>query len=306
MIKAPILILLFNRPKFTLDLINKIKRFKPKKLYIHCDGPRKNIKSDKKKISKIKKIIKREINWKCKLITKYQKRNIGLREAIINGIDFFFRKESSGIILEDSILPQDEFFLFCDQLLDKYKHNKKISVISGWNPIQNLEIKESYMFSELPKIWGWATWKRSWVKFDKNMNAWPNKKKNEWMKVDLKKDFFFRYFWEKVFNDSYLKNNKTWDYNLVYSNWCNKTLTIVPKYNLVQNQDKFQKEKTTHKNNFKIDILKKKLKFPLIHPVNINVNSLYDKLFYEKFYNFKIFYLNLTLIKFLKKFLRNI
>ncbi len=49
MIKAPILILLFNRPKFTLDLINKIKRFKPKKLYIHCDGPRKNNKSDKKK-----------------------------------------------------------------------------------------------------------------------------------------------------------------------------------------------------------------------------------------------------------------
>ena len=85
---------------------------------------------DKKKCLEVKKIIKKMVNWKCKKKTIYQKKNLGLRDAIINGIDFFFKNEKQRIILVVCILPSQSFFLFCDNLLNKYKHNKKISLLS--------------------------------------------------------------------------------------------------------------------------------------------------------------------------------
>lgn len=64
--KTPVLLILFNRPKYTTLLIRKIKIYSPSKLYIHCDGPREGNQFDIKKLIKIKNIIKREIDWKCK------------------------------------------------------------------------------------------------------------------------------------------------------------------------------------------------------------------------------------------------
>ena len=42
--KTPVLLLLFNRPKYTLRLIQALKKYSPECIYIHCDGPR--IKND--------------------------------------------------------------------------------------------------------------------------------------------------------------------------------------------------------------------------------------------------------------------
>ena len=58
-----------------------------------------------------KKIIKKMVNWKCKKKTIYQKKNLGLRDAIINRINFFFKNEKKDIIIEDSMLPSQSFFL---------------------------------------------------------------------------------------------------------------------------------------------------------------------------------------------------
>ena len=118
----------------------------------------------------MKKQHKKKIQQISMNIKKFQEKNIGLRNACIAGIDFLFKNEKKGIILEDSMLPTKNFFEFCDTLLVKYKENKKVSLISGWNPISEYKIGESYTFSEHPKIWGWATWKRSWNLYEKNGN----------------------------------------------------------------------------------------------------------------------------------------
>jgi hypothetical protein len=303
--KTPVLLILFNRTKYTTSIIRKIKKYSPNKIYIHCDGPREDNLSDKKKCKKIRDIIKKEITWRCKKKIIFQKKNIGLRESVILAINFLFKNETKGIILEDSMLPNKSFFLFCHELLIKYKKNKKISMISGFNPVIDYKIKKSYTFSEYPSIWGWATWKRSWHLFDCKMNNWPQNKKAKWMKHKLKKTFFFRFYWEKIFQDAFLKKNKTWDYNLVYSNWFHKTWSIIPQYNLVENQDIYDKI-TTHQNNFKFKIKKKELKFPLDHPQKFSVNSDYDKIFYKKFYNYKFFFLNIFIARIFKKLLSKI
>ena len=223
--KTPVLLMLFNRPKYTTLLIRKIKTYSPSKIYIHCDGPREGNQFDIKKSNKIKNIIKKEIDWKCKKKIIFQKKNIGLRKSAISALNFLFSNEMKGIILEDSMLPN--------------------------------------------------------------------------------KSFFFRYYWEKIFQDAFLKKNKTWDYNLVYSNWLHKSWSIIPKYNLVENQDIYDKI-NTHKNNFNFKIKKKELKFPLDHPQKFSVNSDYDKIFYKKFYNLKLFFFNIFFARIFKKLLSKI
>lgn len=304
--KTPVLLLLFNRPKYTLRLIQALRKYSPKCIYIHCDGPREKNDLDKINCIKVKQIIKKYINWKCEKKIIYHEKNIGLRNSIITGINFLFLSEQKGIILEDSMLPSNSFFKFCDILLKKYEKNSNISLISGWNPIADYHYSASYFFSEHPKIWGWATWKRSWLLFDRKMISWPKNKKNKWMEKKLKKPFFFRFYWEKIFHDTYLKKTNTWDYNLVYSNWLNNKISIIPKYNLVNNQDLDEKNITTHKNNFNIKLKTKKLKFPLIHPLELKANSEFDNIFYKRFYNFKLFFFNIFFARIFKVFIKKI
>ena len=38
--KLPILIMVFNRPNLTRKTFERIKEYRPDKLYIGCDGPR--------------------------------------------------------------------------------------------------------------------------------------------------------------------------------------------------------------------------------------------------------------------------
>jgi len=108
--KTPVLLLLFNRPKYTLQLIKQLKKYLPTKIYIHCDGPREGNISDKKNCKRVIDIIKEKIDWNCQKNLKIQKNNLGVRDAIITGIDFLFKKENKGIILEDSMLPNKSFF----------------------------------------------------------------------------------------------------------------------------------------------------------------------------------------------------
>ena len=294
--KTPVLLILFNRPKYTTLIIRQIKKYSPNKLYIHCDGPREGHQFDKKNCEEIRNIIKKEISWNCKKKIIFQKKNIGLRKSAISAINFLFKNETKGIILEDSTFPNKSFFEFCDKLLIKYRTNKKISIISGYNPIIDYKIVESYTFSELPKFWGWATWRSSWRLSNWKMKNWPKNKKSEWMKHKLKKPFFFRFYWEKIFQDTFSEKTKTWDYNVVYSNWFNNTYSIVPKYNLVRNLD-INDKINTHKNNFKLKLQNKELEFPLMHPKKILVNQNYDKIFYKKFYNFKFFFFNIYIAR---------
>ena len=95
------------------------------------------------------------------------------------GIDWFFSYEAAGIILEDDCLPTEEFFRYCDVMLDKFKDNNKIYAISGNNFINSHHLKinlEISIVSIYPNFWGWATWAKSWSSYDINLKNWKKKK----------------------------------------------------------------------------------------------------------------------------------
>ena len=285
---TPILFLVFNRPDKTKVVFERIRAIKPKFLYIAADGARKNKENDFQKCKEVRAIVE-SIDWDCEPKFLYRNENLGCSTAVVSAIDWFFENEEVGIILEDDCLPDLSFFPYCSELLSKYKDYKRIMMISG----SNLGLKSgisSYFFSKYGQIWGWATWRRAWVNFERNVKISDN-------------DVQFNSFQEKIF----WKRNFSriiWDVQwAIYSIWKNNGIAILPNVNLISNIG-FDSEATnyTDESSTNSKIRTSSINFPLVHPDVIEINPEFDKELFEMIF-FVPFHrkLHLAVVKRLKK-----
>ncbi|MCW7472066.1 glycosyl transferase [Leptospira levettii] len=301
--KVPVLLLAFNRPSLTIQIINAIRNYKPNKFYFSVDGPRIGNQNDKINNESVKDLVK-FIDWECEVITNFSANNLGCRIGPSSGINWFFEREEMGIILEDDCLPDESFFFFCEELLEKFKDNNSISMISGTNFSFGKErFHTSYSFSIYPHIWGWASWRRAWFGYDLNMKDYP-----VWRNKDFLNPIFpekrERDFWYKNFDLVAFENFSAWDYQWFFHNLKHSRLSIVPSMNLIRNIG--SGDDATHTQDLGI-ISKLKLErmdFPLNHPVEICRNKSIEK------YSRKIFGLEwkfyYPLLIFLRKILKKI
>ena len=184
--KTPILIIAWKRPKQTKELIGKIKQINPSKLYIACDGPKNENIIEDNKVKATREILLKsfeEINSKKYL---FSNDNQGCKLGVSNAISWFFEHEREGIILEDDCIPHLDFFVFCQEMLETYRNDERIWSITGHNQQNNIQRGNgTYYFSKYPRSWGWATWKRCWAKYDRDITDWPNIKSKSILKNKL-------------------------------------------------------------------------------------------------------------------------
>jgi len=299
--KKPVLFIVFNRPNETFQVFEAIKLYKPVKLYIAGDGPRKNKKSDIQLCEQTRNILK-FIDWECEIKTLFRNENIGCKFNVSNAIDWFFENEEDGIILEDDVVPNIDFFNFCEYCLNKYAEDDRIMMITGTNYLSNEHLNSTYFYSKYYSIWGWATWKRAWKNYDVKMQKWNDPK----IKLDIKYMFNGNYIWRHfkyTFDALNSYNINTWDIQWVFTCIINNGYCITPKVNLVSNIGVCG----THSN--KISDSNFLLKFTLdvscdfIAPETFLVNSSYDGAIHKK--NSKISnrkYLLISILKHLKLF----
>lgn len=270
---APVLYLAFNRLDSVKKTFPEIQKAKPKQLFIACDGPRN--KGEKEKTNAVRKYILENINWKCEVKTLFRDKNLGCKYAVAGAIDWFFENVEKGIILEDDCLPDQSFFRFCQEMLEKYKDNEKVMSISGQNALGQFDIQESYLFSKYFFCWGWATWKRAWEKMDVEMTLF--KKYTQKDVENILPKFIERKLWAKRFRDNLFGNIDSWATSFLFSHLHNKGLCIIPKKNIVKNIG-FSNDNSTHtKENYwdkrYLYRERKTLIFPLKHPEKITVNE---------------------------------
>ena len=104
------------------------------------------------------------------------------RTGVSTGLDWVFEQVEEAIILEDDCLPHPTFFRYCQELLEKYRNDTRIMMISGDNfQFGRNKTEYSYYFSRYTHVWGWATWKRSWSLFDESMQTWPELRDQRWL-----------------------------------------------------------------------------------------------------------------------------
>ena len=126
-----VLLLIFNRPSTTAIVFEAIKKARPSKLFIGADGPREG-RNEAERCQEARSIAT-QVDWPCEVHTLFRETNMGSGRAVSEAISWFFDHVEQGIILEDDCLPDQTFFKYCDELLDKYAWTKEVMAISGTN-----------------------------------------------------------------------------------------------------------------------------------------------------------------------------
>ena len=232
--KTPIAYIVFNRPHHTEKSFDVLRKYKPEKLFIIADGPRNDHPTDAARCDLVREIVK-NVDWNCDVNYNFSDINLGLKKRVNSGIDWVFESVDRAIILEDDCIPNQDFFMFCGNLLDYYKNNPQISVITGNNFQRGIRRNAySYYFSKFNHCWGWATWKRAWQHYDGSLSFWPEwSKSKDW--YEKFSDDTERKYWTEIFERVYQGKIDSWAYPWTACNWHRNALSVAPNVNLVSN-----------------------------------------------------------------------
>ena len=303
---TPILLITFNRPNHTEKVLERILESEPAELYVFQDGPRAEIKSDFSKCSEVRNVIEKMVakHVDTKLHLRYSEVNLGCGAGPMTAIDWFFSNVDQGIVMEDDCLAHPDFFGYCEQLLLKYKHNKRVGFINSTLYNNKWQCKTSYGFSHYMVTGAWAAWKETWEGFDLDLNSFSAKK------------FFFRvlsltgslpealWWFKEVRSIQHDKSKKSyWDYQMQILLFNRRLLTIHPAVNLISNIG-FDNEGTHTLENDGNGNLPQFPILPLTHPKYIRVNKRKDYRCWSKAKaeNYSVNFIKLT-FELLKKYL---
>lgn len=279
---VPVLFLTFNRPQHTLVVLERLRMLQPGRLYIHCDGPRPHHADDEKNVTAVRAVIEKQIDWPCEIQTLYRTTNMGLRDGVFDAINWFFKHEPEGIIVEDDCVPDLSFFRFCQELLEHYRDDAQIMHIGGSNLAEKWTAnnKDSYIFSRFSFVWGWASWRRAWEKMSINLDGLEEFSHSEMFKQFVSSRLSRHYMLDK-FQVTKQRKNNSWAYAWFYSILKNNGLCIVPHKNLVQNVGVGERSATNTTTPNKNAMLRaNQLDWPIVHPFQKTPNPALEQLFF--------------------------
>ncbi|OWS70679.1 hemolytic protein HlpA-like protein [Polynucleobacter campilacus] len=268
---SPILFLVFNRPDVTQRVFDAIRQARPPKLYIAADGPRKNKVGEVERCALVQEIVS-QVDWPCEVSKLIRQDNLGCKIAVSSAIDWFFSKEPEGIILEDDCLPHPDFFPYCDELLERYRNDERVGMISGDNFQKGIKRGDGdYYFSQFCHIWGWASWARAWKQYDADLAQWPKLKAKDWL-GSLGFSETETTYWQKTFNRVYSGQQDTWDYQWIFACWFHNMLAVMPNSNLISNIGFGHQATHTTAESIYANMATKPINFPLHHPSQVTQN----------------------------------
>lgn len=281
---TPVVFIIFRRPETTRKVFDVIRQVKPRQLLVIADGPRPDRPEEIEQCAQTRAIID-SVDWDCQVMKRYSDTNLGCARSVSSGLSWAFSLVEEAIILEDDCLPHPSFFPFCQELLQRYRYDSRITSISGQNvQFGRKRTDYDYYFSAFNHIWGWATWRRAWQHYDAEMKRWPEFR-DQGLLQDIWDDASAVRYWSKTLDTQYsdsLMQQRNWDYQWTFSCWCQSGLGIISNVNLVSNlgfdssgtnilsaQGDFAKQYSC--------LPTKALSFPLQHPPFVVRNLLADR-----------------------------
>ncbi len=287
-IDVAVLMLFFNRPDHFKKVFDEVKKARPSHLYLYQDGPRGE--RDMEGILGCRDIVKDEnIDWECDVKRHYCEKNQGCDPSEYLSQKWAFSMSDKCIVLEDDDVPSQSFFPFCKEMLDKYENDDRIAMISGFNEDEiSPDCNDSYFFTSIFAIWGWASWKRVVDKWEGDYAFLQNKQAMSRLQSLIRqrgyrKDFIPMCLEHKESGKDYYESI-FWASMLL-----NSGLAIMPCKNMINNLGLSDDSthfsgsmKTTPKAYRKIFTMKRyEMEFPLKHPSYIIENIDYKERLYK-------------------------
>lgn len=235
---TPVLVTAFRRPALLAGLLDRLRASEVTHLYVSIDAPRGASPSDAARVEKCIELASR-VDWAEKLSIRVSQSHLGCGAGMRAGLDWFFRHEDRGVILEDDTLPDPSFLRFCEILLDRFEHDDRVLAVSGCClvPRDRLSRPEHpYRFSRVPHVWGWATWRRSWITCEPDLSDWRSLIDAESIWKHVQGSVAAALYWGAVFDAVRRGRLDTWDAGLVLASFRSGQLTATSNLNLVENR----------------------------------------------------------------------
>lgn len=236
-IDTPVLVMAFNRPDHLEQLLARLRQVQPTRVFVAIDGPRADVPGEDQLVEQCRKLVT-TIEWTDDVSTLLQPTNLGCGAGVSTAITWFFENVEQGIILEDDIIPQPGFFPYCGELLDRYRDDDRVFAISGCNfvpPDHQSHPELPYRFSQVPHIWGWATWRRSWNKHRLDIAGWQRELPPRQLWHAAGRSAAGAAYWASTFELLARKQVDTWDGQLVFASMVAGQLTATSNVNLIEN-----------------------------------------------------------------------
>ena len=272
MFNVPILFIIFKRLDTTKQVFSQIRRIQPRHLFIAADGPRDTVDGEAKKCEIVREWVMNNIDWNCDVKTNFREKNLGCKYGFADAHKWFFSFVNAGIVLEDDCYPDISFFPYCEELLEKYKDNPKISHITGRNNITKYKPKkQSYYFTTGASVLGFATWKREVNRYDPDI-VFPPEDELAKSLLSFTKDPKESRLFAKWAQETSSPHFNSWDVQWGVAAKLREQYGITPAINMIEHIG-WTGEDGTHSSAKMNDFAKvQTMKFPLVHPSVIEPN----------------------------------
>ena len=235
-VDTPVLLLVWRRPNTLRQVIDAIRPVAPSRIFVACDGPSPDRPAEAQKVAATREVIEQEIDWPCQVEKLYSDVNQGCRLGVSRAITWFFEQVEEGIVLEDDCVPHPDFFPYCAELLERYRHDTRVWCISGSN-FQDGQWRGdgSYYFSRYNHCWGWASWRRCWQHYDADLAQLTSLCDLGFLQTVFespKEQLYWQRIWKRL-----LETGKpdSWAYRWSFTCISNGGLTALPNRNLINN-----------------------------------------------------------------------
>jgi hypothetical protein len=280
----PVLLISFRRPDETREVLDAVRKVRPRRIFVASDGPRREVKGEAESVRETRQVLDRGIDWDCTVERRYSSTNLGCRRGVSSAITWFFNQVEEGVILEDDCVPHPDFFDYCADLLARYRHDERVMCISGDNSVRlRFTGDASYGFIRHAPIWGWATWRRAWTNYEDNLDSWPSLRGDADRLTQIWPDRIER-AWQVRLLDRLREFDEpdSWAYRWSYSIAVKNGVAAVPQVNLISNVGFGIDATHTRSLGHPRDSVPTAAILPLRHPLTVERDLLAERRFFDK------------------------
>jgi glycosyltransferase involved in cell wall biosynthesis len=229
---APIALFVYNRPSHiqkTLEALRANELADRSELFIFSDGPRNE--SDRENVEAVREQC-RTIQGFKKIVMRESEGNRGLAASITAGVTEIVNAYGKIIVMEDDLVSSPHFLSYMNEALSIYRQEEKVMHLGGYMfPISSEGLPETFFFRE-SNCWGWGTWARAWLHFEKDarklMHTFTRQQVREF-NIDG-----YHNFWRTV-KENYSGRRDTWAIFWYASIFLRRGLCLHPSVSLIQN-----------------------------------------------------------------------
>jgi hypothetical protein len=265
---TPILVIGYARPELLGQTLAVVKANASVPVFINIDHPKKPAHAPRvEETAAVAEQFSREYQHGC--VVRKLPVNHGSVRAIPSSVSWVLEQHDTVIVLEDDCLPHPTFFPFCNELLERYRDDGRVFMISGNNFLpaeMQRKWPASYHFSRYTNTWGWATWKRAWKYFDATLS------RVDCPEYELIKNGAFYHGTMDLFWSQRTKLQKAdphdscWDARWLFNTSMQHGISIVPRVNLIRNIGFGPHASHTTRNYGYFIKPRQRMPMPLVHP----------------------------------------